>query len=60
MYLQVESDVKDIAFGNSVWSGSSTPGTLWGVQTSTPLQDVEAAACNIRLTIGRGGLLGGP
>ncbi len=56
MYLQVETDVKDIAFGNSVWSGSSTPGTLWSVQTSTPLQDVETAACNIRLTIGRGGL----
>lgn len=57
-YLQIEVDVAAVAFGNSVWSGSATPSTLWGNQTSTPLQDVEAAACAIRLTIGRSGLSG--
>lgn len=56
--LQQEKDVANIAFGNSIWSSSATPSTLWGNDTSDPLGDVEQAACAIKLSIARGTLFG--
>lgn len=58
IFLKVEKDVQSKAFGNSVWSSSATPAVLWGNATATPIEDVETAACNIRLTIGQPALNG--
>lgn len=58
VFLKMEKDVADIAFGNSNWSTSSTPTTLWGNDTSDPLGDLETATCSIRLSIGKRNLRG--
>ena len=29
-------------FGTSIWNADTTPGTLWDVVTSTPIEDIEA------------------
>lgn len=53
IYLQKESDVAGTVFGNSVWSGSSTPSPTWDNDASVPVTNVETAKYNIVSTIGR-------
>jgi hypothetical protein len=51
--LYAEVEVAGNVFGNSVWSGSSTPSTLWDDNASNPLEDVETARESVAKTIGR-------
>lgn len=43
LLLKQEVDIAAVVFGDSVWSGSSTPSTLWSNDTSDPLGDIETA-----------------
>lgn len=51
--LNKEIQVANIAFGNSQWSSSVTPSTLWDVDTSDPIGDVSLGANTVRRAIGR-------
>ena len=48
-----EKDVIDLVFGNSNWSNSATPGTLWSNPASEPLEDIETAMFTVAQAIGR-------
>jgi hypothetical protein len=52
LMLEQEYDVAALAFGNSVWSASATPGTLWSNDTSDPIGDVATATNAVVSTIG--------
>ena len=53
LQLRKEKDVADLAFGNSVWSSSATPGTLWSNDSSDPIGDVNLAVDTVIQAIGR-------
>lgn len=60
--LNKEIKVADVVFGNSQWSSSATPTTLWDVDTSNPIGDVATATVTIEQNIGRPanvGVIGG-
>ena len=51
--LAIEKDVLDLVFGNSIWSSSATPATLWSNDASDPLGDIETAMNSVATSIGR-------
>ena len=53
MYLRKEILVAAIVHGNSQWSASATPSTLWSNDTSDPIGDVNTALDSVRSSIGR-------
>jgi hypothetical protein len=53
LMLAQEIDVFAKVFGNSVWSGSATPSTLWSSDTADPLGDMETAIYSISASIAR-------
>ena len=53
LLIAQEIDVFAEVFGNSKWSGSSTPSTLWSTDTSDPLGDIETGIYSISASIAR-------
>ena len=53
IFQRQEKDVAALVFGNSIWSGSATPATLWSNDTSDPLTDIETAVNSVASTIFR-------
>lgn len=51
--MRVERDVLGEVFGNSKWSSSATPSTLWSSDSSDPLTDIETAVYTVAKSIGR-------
>ena len=51
--LNKEIKVADVVFGNSQWSSSATPTTLWDVDTSNPIGDVATATNTVEELTGQ-------
>ena len=53
IWSAIENDVLDLVFGNSIWSSSATPTTLWSNDAADPWGDIETGMNAVALAIGR-------